>query len=689
MKSVRLGAWAAPIALLIVTMLSYGLLLPLTGFYWDDWPFAWIARFLGPAEFIPAFQGFRPFLGPIFFVTTSLIPPDPLLWQILALFIRWFAALSAWFALRQVWPNHRRETLIASLLFLVFPGYSQHWVSFTHINQEWIPLIFYLLSFGFSTRALRSPAAYLVNTIAALLFLVVGAFPTEYFIGLEPLRFLFIWIIAAEASPSFESRLVRTLKAWWPYLVVWLVNIVWLVHYYRSGAYISYDLTVAKTAAVPSQILLVLADALWKAGVYVWVQVLALLAKSITTPTSLMTVGVIILAFILISFYLRRADPEIPSGPLTSGLRAAPNTRNKLSETGSSGFAVPAIVVGTAGLLLGRLPSFAAGLPLTLQSSFDRFMISMMLGASLLLAGLASLLLRNQRLRTYACVGLIALGVGQQFFNANIFRRDWQRQEQIYWQFAWRIPALQPGTAIITQQMPLDYETDLSMTAALNWIYAPQVHPAVLPYALIYSEKRLGGAVLPDLNAGTPIYLPFRTVDFSGTTSQAIVIYVPPVGCLRVLDPAYDDQATYSRFPESLSAPIPLSNPGLIKIDAPALILPNPPFGGEPSHTWCYFYERAELARQERDWSSIMRLSADASKKGFGPQDPFEWLPFIEADARAGNMPAAEQISLKAWNDDPRLHRGLCALWQRLQSDGPDDAQGVSVRLIGEFGCGR
>ena len=43
---------------------------------------------------------------------------------------------------------------------------------------------------------------------------------------------------------------------------------------------------------------------------------------------------------------------------------------------------------------------------------------------------------------------------------------------EIYWQFAWRIPALQPGTAVITTQMPLDYETDLSMTAALNWMYA-------------------------------------------------------------------------------------------------------------------------------------------------------------------------------------------------------------------------
>src|SRR5512143_3505105 len=147
--------WRLPLLFAGVTVFAYGLLLPLTGFYWDDWPFAWLAKFPGPAAFIPAFRGFRPFLGPIFFLTTSLIPPDPLLWQLFALLIRWLSGLAAWFALSSVWPARKRELLVAALLFLVFPGYSQHWVALTHINQEWIPLLFYLLSFGFSALVLR------------------------------------------------------------------------------------------------------------------------------------------------------------------------------------------------------------------------------------------------------------------------------------------------------------------------------------------------------------------------------------------------------------------------------------------------------------------------------------------------------------------------------------------------------
>src|SRR5512142_739964 len=231
MKSRRFGIRSLPVAMAIVTVAAYGLLLPFTGFYWDDWPFAWTARFLGPAAFIPAFRGFRPFLGPIFFITTSVLPTNPLLWQVFALIIRFLSAWAAWFALSRIWPAHKRQALVASLLFLVFPGYSQHWVALTHINQEWIPLILYLLSFGFTARAVRHIVAwkqgslsppYLRNTLAALLLLVAGIFPTEYFFGLEPLRFLFLWVLLSETTSGFLPLLKRTIQHWWPYLVIWL-----------------------------------------------------------------------------------------------------------------------------------------------------------------------------------------------------------------------------------------------------------------------------------------------------------------------------------------------------------------------------------------------------------------------------------------------------------------------------------
>ncbi|HEX2697546.1 MAG TPA: hypothetical protein VHM28_07550, partial [Anaerolineales bacterium] len=292
-----------PLSFFLIAFLAYGLLIPWTGFYWDDWGFAWIAKFLGPADFISAFRGFRPFLGPIFYVTTSLIPPNPLLWQIFALIIRFAAALCAWFALDRVWPKYKRQTLIASFLFLVFPGYSQNWVALTHINQEWIPFIFYLLSFGYTASALRHPEKFRVNTILALLFLIMGVFPTEYFLTIEPLRFLFIWVIVSDEGQGWQGHFVQTIKHWRPYVLIWLTNVVWLAYYYKSGAYISYDVTTVHQTPSVGQTFFMFADALWKAGLYIWAQVLVLAGQSVTAPTSLLVFILILATFILLAFY--------------------------------------------------------------------------------------------------------------------------------------------------------------------------------------------------------------------------------------------------------------------------------------------------------------------------------------------------------------------------------------------------
>ena len=663
MKSLRFSDKTAPFAILFISILCYGLLIPWTGFYWDDWPFARIARFLGPGNFIPAFHGFRPFLGPIFAVTTALVPPHPALWQTFALVIHFLAGLAAWWSLGHIWPNHRRQVLIAALLLLAFPGYSQHWVALTHVNQEWIPFIFYLLSFGFTARLVRHPEDSRRDTAYGLLLMVAGLFPTEYFIGLEPLRFLFIFVIVAEQVGGFKARLVRSLKYWWPYLLIWLLNAAWLAYYYRSGDYVSYDLALTNSALTAGRLVPAMLEAFWKAGLYAWFQILILVGRSITAPSTLVSLVLILVAFAALAFYLTRLD----------------------STRGPDGWARQAIAIGAIGILLGRVPSLAAGLPLTLQSSYDRFMISLMLGACLFAAGLLESI-RQERLRPYAAALLIGLAVGQQFFNANIFRRDWARQQEIYWQFAWRIPALKPYTLLLTDQMPLDYETDLSMTAPLNWIYGSDFEGEGLPYLLLYTEKRLGGVTLPALERGRLITVPYRTETYHGTTSQALVIYVPPDGCLRVLDPAFGDDEIYKgRKPRVLTDAIPLSDPSRIEADAPDLSLPRPPFGAEPVHAWCYFYEKAELARQGGDWKAIPQLAEEAASRGYAPRDALEWLPFIEGAIYSGSLGDAKALSRTAYASDPRIRKALCVVWEQFSRD--TGLKQAAAEPLSEFGC--
>lgn len=643
-----------------ITLVAYGMLLPLTGFYWDDWPFAWIAHFLGPAEFIPAFMPFRPFLGPIFYFTTSLVPPNPLYWQIFALIVRFLIGAAAWWTFAQILTNRKpalsgaEGTLayFAALLMLVFPGYSQHWVALTHINQELIPFLFYLLSFGFTFKALRTKKQ--TDVAAALLLQLCGVFPTEYFFGLEGIRLLLLLFI--QRNPA------QTLKTWLPHLLVWILNAAWLYYYYNFGPYASY--AVAAESPTLVHYLIQALDSLWKSGIYIWIQILPLAFSSLPAPASLLTLGLIALSFIFLARILPRSAPD---------------------ETTDKTFAASLIVTGLIGILLGRLPSLAANLPLTLQSSYDRFMISIMIGATLFIVGLIELLVKERRAQIVVFSALIALGIGQQFFNANIFRRDWQRQGEILWQLTWRIPALEPNTLLLAHQMPLDYETDLNLAAPINWMYAPDYNGGDLPHLLLYTEKRLGGFTLPALDKDVAIYYPYRTVNFNGNTSNAVAIYKPQNGCLRALDSARADIEIYPRFTADFAQAVALSDPA--RILAQHIEPARPAFFPEPEHGWCYYLAKAELANQLGDYQTASALADEALSQNLQPADGYEWAVFIEAYVLNGETDKALVLSKRALEEDRRIAKSVCAAWALTQAQGPGGgAEGIeSARLA--LGC--
>mgnify|MGYP001464009311 CR=1 FL=1 len=600
-KALRFSPVTIPLAFAALVVLAYGLLVTRTGFYWDDWPFAWGAHFAGPESFLRSFLRVRPFLGPIFYLTTSLLPETPLAWQLFALVIRFLLTLAAWWALASIWPERPRQTLAAALVFLVYPGYSQHWVAFTHINQELIPLLFYILSFGATGWAFHQPDRFRSRTLIALLLLLLGVFPTEYFVTLEPLRFLFIFAMLKDVP--LIPRAWQTFKRWLPYLFVWLLNAAWLFFYYRSGVYANYDLEVvqdvqASASGALSGFIAAAAEAVFKAGLVAYAQILALVTESFPSPTAILTLALIVLTFAALTFYLSRlstftesAPPSVPiresvtksvpqSAPLRESVsKSVPQSVSfRESVTKSVAASVPAsvsfresviesvdrfvdfLLIGLLGILLGRIPSWAAGLPLTLQSSFDRFNVSLMLAASLFIVGLLELFLRSQRQKLVVLSLLVALGVGQQFYNANIFRRDWQRQRELYWQLTWRAPAIAPGTVLFTDTVEIDYETDYSLTAPVNWLYAPNLNTLELPYLVFGVDMRPNRL---ELDSNTPIEFAYRPAHFSGNTSQSIAFLAPKNGCLRLLAPG--DEIGYQNLSARMQQAIALSDLGRIQ----------------------------------------------------------------------------------------------------------------------------
>lgn len=656
---------AVPAAVVLLTLLAYGLLAPRLGFYWDDQPFAWFLKFFGPAEFIEAFRPFRPLLGPIFAVTTSVFGGHPFTWQIVGLVVRVLLSLALWHALRLTWPYEKWNVAWVVFFFTVYPAYQQQWVALTHVNQEMLPLLFLILSFAATAASIRN-GKYKTQLIALALFLqILGLFSTEYFFGLEILRFFFILFILAESFTERREVLRNAIYKWLPYLLVWIANAAWTYAYHQSAAYDSYQINaMTGVAFTPLGLINELINAVALSGFTAWANTFSLVAFVDGTLTQLAAFAILLIVGASIFSYMQ----------FTS------------RETVSYLWNWQVMLLGLIAILAGRLPSWAAGLPLKIEFDYDRFMISIMLGASLFIVGLASFLLKDGKRKTIVLSVLVGLSAAYQFTISNTFRRDWENQQKFFWQLTWRIPAMQPGTTLLTYELPLKYASDMQITAPLNWAYAPDLNSREMPYILVYAKSRYGSEILPSYKPNTPIDFNYRTAHFSGSTSDMLVIYKSADGCLRVLDPVYADADTVPGASYFLTDAIRLSDPSLIQPAAPQPALDSTIFGAEPAHDWCYFYAKAELARQDSNWDEVVNLYKQARKNNFSPYAPVENLPFIEAFALTGDLNQALKLTEAAARGDKNLCLAVTDLWERVSQNVPVNMDEVNSQ-IKKSGC--
>ena len=112
-------------------------------------------------------------------------------------------------------------------------------------------------------------------------------------------------------------------------------------------------------------------------------------------------------------------------------------------------------------------------------------------------------------------------------------------------------------------------------------------------------------------------------------------------------------------------------------------------FGKEPFHSWCYYYQKADLARQAGDWEQVVALAEQALAEGYKPVNPHERLPFIEAYAHTGDWSRALADTRKAFDKDERYARQLCYLWERLDQELeiPAEAAGDLAKLRDRMDC--
>jgi hypothetical protein len=656
----RHGLWVG-LTLLILAGLCYGWMVIQPGLFGDDWPYLWSYHLFGADGFRQFVEWDRPFSAFIYLIAGPLFGENVWQYHLFVLAVRWLGSVVFWSILRQLWPEKKQLAFWSACLMLVYPGFIQQPHSLEFILHFSVLLLF-LLSIYCMLRSAEKSRWQIAFGIAGTL-LAFNIFALEYFIGLELLRPVFLWILLRRRGLKPLEAVKKSALMWAPYLAVLVFYAYWRAFLFKFPTYqptFLQDVLVQPGKALIGLALTVFSN-LRAVLPGAWRQVFELGSYQ---AMPLIAAGLIFAAFL---FFL--LPPLRRAGEITS-----------VDEISKDSFYEPLIVGGLA-LLLAGVPYWITGLPVLLQFPWDRSTLSFMIGVSIVTAGLVEML--RPFYRTIVLAALVSLAVGFHVHNNTLYRAEWEKQRAFFWQMAWRAPGLEPGAIFLSENVPLNYYSDNSLTPVVNWMYAPDLHQAAIPYNYLEMGERLGKA-LPALEPGLEVVHGYRLVKFTGSSSNLIPLNFAPPGCLKMLEPV---DAALPGLPRRLKQAVAISNAaGLINDGSknpatmPAILNP------EPEHTWCYYFEKADLAAQLDKWQEAVSLDEQAAAAGFSPADETEWLPFMEAYAHLGNLEKAAEYSDRILQKEG-AQTVLCNVWGRIIAASDPSAYVTLQKTAREAGC--
>ena len=655
MKSSFHKTIATPIVLLALSIIAYGVLIPWLGFYWDDWPTIWYYHFLGPNSFINVFSIDRPFLGWLFTITTRIMQESPLAWQSFGIFTRWLTGFSMWLFLIALFPKSRSQNIWIAMLFIIYPGFRQQYISVTY-SHVFILLSLILLSFATMLWAIRKPKWFYPLILISIFLSGFTLFSVEYFFGMELLRPLILWISFSETIKDTNKRIRKVLKLWLPYLIILAVFLYWRIFIHetpRAQISIFDQIKTNPFEAIFHLITTVFSD-IFEVTVSAWGQTIDIRWLR-NFPTSYLLIGfaLILVTISAVILFLSRSNDKSNHDV---------NSQNSLLQTFWHN---PLIWFGFIALLTGGIPFWVTTLEIKLHFPKDRFTLAMIFGITILIVGLLEWLPIKRKVKIWIIALLIGFSVNSHFLNATTYKNEWTMQKEFFWQLSWRAPGIQKNTTLLTNKLPFNYYSDNSLTAPLNWIYAPAFESGSLPYLMYTLESRYGNS-LTQLKKGAPIEQPYRAVAFSGSTSQILGFTYTPPTCLKII--TKENVNTIPSKPFYVRKALSLSDPSLILTNIEPAIPPTKFFSPEPVHNWCYYYQKAELARQQGNWDEVLQIGEIAlqEKENLSNVDPIEFLPFIEAFINNKQWDQAANLTLFVYQKASKSSSIFCELWGKI-----------------------
>ena len=595
-KKIKNLWWLDIVFLALVSALTYLPDVQFLSYYRDDWYYMYDGLVAGPKIFEIMFLHLRPARGPFFSLLFSLFGNSPLPYHLLLYLWRLLGGLSVLWMFDLLWPKQRSARFFAALMFTIYPGFLW-WVA----GVEYQPMVFslglHVFSITLTFKAMQTEITqrkalwYALSVLTGLYALAL----VDYTIGMEAFRWMGIFLIVHRRSTgvSWGRKILETLKLTVPVLLIPILYLAWRQVFFenwRKATDIGLQLD-AIFSSVNSLLwwLVYLIQSALNVTVFSWGVPFSQIFYSNRLRDLMM--GLVITAFGLIFVLIaeRIFSKKTEDTDETSG--------NWIRE---------AILLGIFGALVGVLP-IVLGNRTVAFGRFSHYTLPASIAGVLLLTGFVYSM-KDRFARTVVVSLLVALamlthrGISAQARTEEAMIQDFWRQ------MSWRAPDLKEGVLLIVEY-PFDFADDVDVVyGPANFIYYPEKQ-ARNPVKLAINAEVIQGETVTEILLGKKermvnyydaheYYVNFGNVLIVAQSSEN--------ACLRVIDPRWSNfSRNDGNWIFETAAKSKVEN---IVPSGPPHLPPEYLFGPEPEHGWCYYFQKADLARQTGDWEEITHL---------------------------------------------------------------------------------
>ena len=648
------------LALIVIAAVVYLPFVFQFGYYNDDWYLMYAAGAKGTRAFIDIYAVDRPMRAFVMIPAYILFGPNPVYYNLSAIIFRLLGALGFLWSVHQLWPGKKTLTWLMSLLFLIFPGFLSLFNGIDYQSQI-VSLAIAMFSLAISIRAYfetRFVKKILLYMLASLLtWLYLGL--VEYFIGVEAIKLLVYLILDSRGIKRWSTLLFRSFLSSLPLAAGILPYLIWRLFIFesvRGATDVELQFDLGKVLASPTSYLaawsLTLYDDVLDTFIRAWITPILRLSSGFNFQQVIPGIVLAIIAIIILFIVLKGSGKD-----------------KDVHNTSTSTFPLEAALIGLGAILFGLLPVILVGRTVDFRS-YTRYSLIASTGVAILWPSLASLV--NERaIRNIAVSILVGSAALTHYLNGYNFAKQAEAIRNFWWQVSWRIPQLDAGTTLIAHYFVVA-EEDYFIWGPANLIYYPESsHPQYVQpgiYAALLNDDTVSKVL-----ARSPQEFSNRRSIRTYPNYRNILVFTQPTpeSCVQVIDGA---QVELSSSEDSRIIPIaPFSETQHIWIEETFQEPPAIPFEDEPSHGWCYFYEKAAYYRQVGDWEQVAKLGDQALRAGYSASDMVEWLPFIQAYAQMDS--AARLVELAPFVQmDPKALIQACRLLSQIQP-GPNAAE--------------